>query len=167
MCVCVCVCVTDWVCLSLHRSNCRGLSCFQPTWERWSSPCSLIRRTTVFIVRFTRQRYTPFQYLLRINGPLYARLCMRRCIIFLEGPNENNSPVMLLCSRKTSDCFRSTFLKQRARHAPSAAWQFQTKVTSWLYGMLDNGVLLLLVWLPHKDTSLVLHIVCCHMMLIM
>lgn len=30
---------------------------FQPIWEHWSSACSLIRRTTVFIVLSTKQRY--------------------------------------------------------------------------------------------------------------
>lgn len=30
---------------------------FQPTWEPWSSACSLTRRTTVFTVLFTKQRY--------------------------------------------------------------------------------------------------------------
>lgn len=57
--VCVCVFVCWRLCVSVP-SNCRGLCCFQPTWERWSSPCSLIKRTTVSIVPLTRQRYTQF-----------------------------------------------------------------------------------------------------------
>lgn len=70
-------------------SNCDGLCCFQPTWERWSSACSLIRRTTAFIVLFTRQRYMQFQY------------------------HKTTSPMMLLCLHKMPKCSLSPPLLEK------------------------------------------------------
>lgn len=95
-------------------------------------------------------------------------LCVHGCVILLEGPLKT---ILLLCFYvcKTSDCFFPTFLKCSPHTLSSLS--IQEKNLSWRYEMLGNGAPLL--WQTHlvrpscKGTSLVLHVVYCHMMLIM
>lgn len=74
---------------------------FQPIWECWSSACSLIRRTTVFIVLSKRQGYVLFKYHCHINT----------VTLLSHFPwMTSRKTVAPFCSLETSDCFLPSFL---------------------------------------------------------